>query len=1070
MSNKPLPSVPPYGGQIAPGQYSYGPAQALGPVPPPPPPVPPGYQSQLQQQAHPPAPVASDQSGVINYTTSSPLERPLPQPTLAVSTDFGPFTNTGNGPPPVPPKTSSNVFTTSSSMGPFSPSDWEHLGPTPGYIDDTEVFSSKKTTPVPPVEPSQSHATSMHSPASNPYIPTSTPPQNASPAFQVPHADDQVGMQKPSTESPVSTSSAQEPPRPSGPSRVNTAETTQSSATGTTEKIDGVIEAWARPISPDVRKSADGSRQSPISRPADKTIQRKPSPIDPIDIPSSRSGSRTPAEEGQQLSTPGGSMANAEGVASRLTVVDPYEDLDPWFKSSLTRYVAMLRKEAVADSDEERYKIFTAFTAKETKLREILYGIEQEPKSTRAEDVNSRQPTPSPQQSAEKEKEGPPTPQPSAPVESGLIPVESEQDVLESTYTTEDFEDGEYSPGGRPIIPRLYTPNNLERPATQPPGHQASKLTDTGSQYGVQDQFSRSSSVPPSMNSGIHTQTFAPLTTNPPQPIYTPFRYIEGPQRGSDNLALDKPAYQAYSDLRQASAESGRVMANAPDSDTKTGVNTRVSSPAQNEHSETFIGLIREKSVTYKKRRPRRASSPPPLPPSLRQGRPDPVNDLRSMVSSPLAKQSESSWHVTTRKSLEQYSDDFTYIQEAFSTWETTAKIRRQNLDKERMQRQEESEAHVDSLFNGKEIGYADINVLEEEFRQAEARVQLDEERQELDDFIRIVFNPVDERLGREIAALLNHYESALSQLSHENSKIKDSTDRHNLSHTMNIVNDIYRNLEMRYQKRLNIAFDRERRRKKAERRPLVFMGDSGALRKLDNEFDQMEKRNIFEAAKDRDERANRLMDAFDDAIMHGLGENQSLLDDVAAKVKKVDASHLQSTSLPESEVEQILKSVATMVDSLRRDSESILHNFGIADATLNNADYRLSVAEARYTNADHDVFRRLNAEKQKEDAKIQKDLESKLESVRDGPAEITHKISELLKALGKDPVAEPEASSDVTASTSHPVDSLMPGPRPATAGLPSNEDSEHQRRIRRALEAAKKRNAAKAHGTMALQ
>lgn len=870
-------------------------------------------------------------------------------------------------------------------------------------------------------------------------------------------------MQKPPTESPISTSSTQELP---GPSRVNTAETTQSSATGTTEKIDGLIEAWTRPISPDARKSANSSRQSSLSRPADRTIQRKPSPIG---IPTSRSGSTTPAKDGQHLSTPDSSAVNAEGGASRLTVVDPYEDLDPWFKSSLTRYVAMLRKEAVADSDEERYKIFTAFTAKETKLREILYGVEHEPKSPKGEDVSSCKPTPIPQQSAEKQEDQP-MPQPSAPVESGLIPVESEQDVPESTYTAEDFEDGEYSPGGRPIIPRLHTPNNLERPATQPPGHLASRLTDTGNQHGGQDQFSRSSSVPPSINSEIHTQTFAPLTTNPPQPIYTPFRYIEGPQRGSDDLALDKPAYQAYSDLRQASAESGRVMANALDSDTKKGTNIRVSSPAHNEHSETFIGLIREKSVTYKKRRPHRSSSPPPLPPSLRQGRPDPVNDMRSMVSSPLAKQSESSWHVTTKKSLEQYSDDFAYIQEAFSTWETTAKTRRQNLDKERMQRQEESEAHVDSLFNGKEIGYADINVLEEEFRQAEARVQLDEERQELDDFIKNVFNPLDERLGREITALLDLYESALSQLSHENSKIKDSGDRHNLSHTMNIVNNIYRNLEMRYQKRLNTAFDRERRRKKAERRPLVFMGDSAALKKLDNEFDQMEKRNIFEAAKDRDERANRLMDAFDDAIMHGLGENQSLLDDMSAKVKKVDASHLQLTSLSESEVEQILKSVSTMVDSLRRDSESILHNFGIADSTLNNADYRLSVAEARYMNADHDVFRRLNAEKQKEDAKIQKDLESKLESVQDGPAEVTHRINELLEALGKDPIAEPEMSSDAQTSSSHPVDSLMPGPRPATAGPLSNEDSEHQQRIRRALEAAKKRNAAKAHGTMALQ
>lgn len=744
-----------------------------------------------------------------------------------------------------------------------------------------------------------------------------------------------------------------------------------------------------------------------------------------------------------------GTDAKADAVQPKFQ--DPYEDLEPWFKSSLTRYVAMLRKEAVADSDEERFKIFTAFVAKESKLREILYNMENTSKSN---EEASRQSTPV--------QESPPKTADRRSPESGLIPVEQEDSQRNPADGEDDFEDGRYSPGGRPILPTLHTPTtpSIQRSTSHATRIQDSKPSDRLA-TGSQSQSSRSASVPPSMGGPVQKQTLEPLTTNPPQPIYTPFRYTEGPQRGSDNLAFDRPAYQAYSALRQASAESGRVMANHSAPTPRPRTSTMSPAPAVNEHDETFIGLIRAKSVVY--REPRRKSSPPPLPASLRRGAGDPIDVLRSMVSAPLAKQSESSWHVTTRKNLEKYSGDFSYIQDAQNSWEAAAKERRETLDKERMKRQEGSEQDIDDLFNEKEIGYADINTLEEEFRQTEARVQLDEERRELDHFIENVFDHLDRQLGEEISALQTNYDSALSQLDHENRKIKDSvTDKYNLSYTMKLVSEIHQKLEARYHKRLEIALDRERRRKKAERRPLVFMGDSPALRQLDGEFDQMERRSIIEAAQDRDDRANRLMDSFDDAIMHGLGENQSLLDEVSTKVDTLDPATIQSSGVPDSEIEQMLTSVFTMVESLRQDSESILRSFGIADSALNDADYSVSVAEARYSNSDADVFRQLGDEKKKEDAKIRSELESKLESVRNGPARITTMINELLDALGKDQMTEHLEPFELFAGN-HPVDVLLPGPRPPTANMAAkaaDNDPEHHDRLRKALENAKKRNA----------
>ncbi|RAK99685.1 uncharacterized protein BO80DRAFT_358914 [Aspergillus ibericus CBS 121593] len=1070
------PAVDPYQQWSTNAPYaSQQPVNSLPSQPPPPPPIPSDYQSsssqqsnswqqqQQQQQQQPPpqqlpppyssvpltqyhgSPIQQSATLPSNPTNAGPIapgwgisQSPGPQQTAhlpyqeqvpvvaTISTEYGVLPT---APPPVPPKTSPITAPTSASiLGSGGPSDWEHLSPTPGNVDDMGTFG-----------PNRQASPSLNSPSgvssSQPTTPAKPTRQETSissttPTGPLTHVGEQSQVEGPLGSSSMAQDDQNLPP----PTTMESAGSVHShiSTSEPPESIDGIIEAWNRPIT-----SQPSIGQHPQSLESRAGTSQKPSPIE---TPKPRQELTLPRKEIQS----GSASVEADTATTKVNTekrtilpafvsVDPYDDLDPWSKSSLERYVAMLRKEAVADSDAERFSIFTTFMAKETKLREILFNVE--PDSTPVEDVvgGSRQPTPSLQEPSNKPDDNNP------PVETGLIPVETDDDYFISTNDHGDSGDGSYSPGGRPILPTTQTPSatSLRRSA------------------------SRSTSEPPSMlNDSEREHTLPPLTTNPPQPIYTPFRYTEGPQRGSDELVFDQPAYQAYSALRQASAESGRVMSNAPASIPQERSSSVVPS-SQNEHDETFIGLIREKSIAYRKRAPRKTSSPPPLPASLRQGKQaSPVDELRSMVLSPLAKQAESSWNTSTRKKLESFSTDFAYIREAVKSWEVTSKSRREKLDKERIQRQEESEKRIDALFNGKEIGYADINVLEEEFRQKEARAQLEEERQELEEFVSNVFEPLDRRLKEEVTALQAIYESALAQLDQENGRVKKPiTDKYNLSQTMKTANEIYRKLEVRYQKCLEIALDRERRRKKAERRPLVFMGDSLALKRVDKEFDQMEKRNILEAARERDERANRLMDSFDDAIMHGLGENQSRLDEVAAKVAKVDAATIRSSALSESEVEQLLKSVYDMVESLRQDSEAILHNFDVVDSVLNDADYSVSVAEARCSDADADVFRRLADEKRKEDDKIQANLKSKLESIRTGPAKIATGINDLLKSLGKAPIIERPGSSqpptDALASASHlPTGNIAP--------RKADEDPEHQERLRKALENAKKRNAAR--------
>ncbi|KAJ9375248.1 hypothetical protein DTO282E5_232 [Paecilomyces variotii] len=1024
------------------------------PLPPPPPPIPQGYMTELQhaaqtwqQQQHPPyserppthhydppkqSPSAHPSSWTQaqgyghSQTTAVPsaqspvsgdpkppspsADRPLPPLPAEIAAGLNAvspisFQQPTFGPGSQPTNNVSNPEMRQSALGDGAPSDWEHFA----AVDDSPIQYEANGQQTIPQKPSPVASTTSQAQRTS-----NTPPPVHSPRI------DNIG-------SPTSNMSAYDH----------------------SPGADGASQSRTKLEFPETTQTVTDNQESTQEPGRDATVEEGP-----VSTP------EPPRDDATE--------SNPTVPAVQKKLPDPYEILDPWFQSSLARYVTMLRKEAVAETDEEKYRIFTTFVAKETKLREILYNIV--PSS--AEDTESVHSPQRVQISRSKSAD------PSLRPDSGLISAQPEGDDEPSHIpristappenVPDEAEEGAYSPGGRPIL-SLHAASeaednkkNLRRSAS----HSINNAHRDG------PSISRSTSVPlESIDNPWKSGTETPLISNPPQSIYTPFRYTEGPQRGSDNLTFDRPAYQAYSALRQASVDSGRTMSQSP-APTSRGRSGTIGQHPAHEHDETFLGLIREKSVTYRKKRTESTPPLPLLPDGIRQGKFDVVlEELCSLIPEPFPENKESPWIAATRKDIRSFSDDFRYIKETVDKWERSAEDRRKQLDKERMARQEESEQHIDALFNDNEIGYADINTLEDDFRHAEAKKQLEEERKELEKFIAEVFDPLDECLKNEISQLSAHYKLTIDELdAGDSGNTESSSDKFQVSHIMKLVNDIYLKLELRYQKRLEIALDRERRRKKAERRPLIFMGDSPALRKLDAEFDSMERRNILEAANERDERANILMDSFDTGIMRGLGENQSLLDNISTKMKKLDPKTICHAGLPKDDIETILRSTYALVKFLEANSESILRSFGAADSLLNEADYSVSVAEARYSNAGSDIFRRLDEEKKKEDAKIQQELDSKLETVRKGPTELTAKIDSLLEALGKEggpgtgPWSRPKIENTNTVEID-PADVLRPGPRPASAaplGRRSDADPEQQERLRKALEDAKRRNAAR--------
>lgn len=960
---------------------------------------------------------------------------------------------------PVTPQ-SPPVVSTSSALGSGCPSDWEHFSARHDEIDDTATFNFKSN--VSPEKPNTYELPSATAPPilngpneRDHVLPAENPQSHAVPE----------PTRKPSPSPPVSPNI---PPRIAldKPPPLNRADSLSSSVISTDDStiIDGVIQAWSNPVPPKTT-SVDATQ------PKDASSTPPPYASEQPHIPSSPSPrAHTPKHESPRSTTP---KAEQSAPKTIIKVVDLYEDLDPWYKSSLGRYVTMLRKEMAAESDEERFKIFTHFLNKEAKLREILYGIEDTANISNSEPTRNlsvrRQSLTLPALNTSKVS----------------IPLEMGDDVVS------------YSPGGRPILASalsargmaMGTPagDGLHRSASHPTPplqthFQQSNLTSkdgfSKTSLGASMQnFPRSVSVPPGASSAVsRNPNLTPLLSQPTRPVYTPFRYTEGPQRGSGPLTFDRPAFQAYSALRQASVSSGRTLAHQT-VNAFSGASLESPSMGKAEHDETFIGLIREKSVAYRGRHRGSDTHTKLSGETSVTGNPKTIFDsLRDIIPPTLPNPAANPDVIELRKELEGIQDDFNFIQESIDAWDEQARTRRAELDRQRRVRQEESEHHIDGLFNDKEIGYSDINVLEDEFRETEAQRQLTEERKEFENYLDNVFNPIENRLKDDISRLQAQYDRAVDMLNADTATSdllpgSPKTTKYELSHVMQIAVELFQKLEVRYAKQTEAIIDRERRRKKAERRYYVFLGETSSLKQLDQDFDAMEKSTILNAAKEKDSRSNTLMDAFDDASMRGLGENQSVLDDIAGKVKRVTAQYLNILGRLPSDTEQIMASALALVKYLGTDSESILQSFGIADRALNEADYEVSVSEARVSNADPDIFRRLEEEKKKEDVKIHDDLQTRLDSVRMGHEALMANLREALnitRRVGPNMLASNEdARKGRSSPAAPPIESIAEGPLSIPSNTPLGANSagvedDQQHRHRKALEDAKRRNAAK--------
>ena len=846
----------------------------------------------------------------------------------------------------------------------------------------------------------------------------------------------------------------------------STQETTRGSQEITRKALPKATTAIPSLVS--VSKEGSLSRSPILSAQQHSHGELKPSGVvEAVDYPAPSLRNENESTQENAVTQPVLLAAAAQGPSPKIDQGgDPYADLDPWGKASLNRFAAMLREEARAESNKDKLNIFNVFTSRESRLRVVLYGSDEEllmplkpaeqkpeakPKPEMVGYVKQavqRANTMNLQRSLKALPALPPNRDSVMGVPGDVLAPLVIQDAPKlkpmgevSQASSEDTaEDGaQYSPGGRPIISSRLSRIGKEDGAESMQHTRSSSMQSTlySSEVagGLNTMHSPSSDAPIALEAGGVEES--------KQPTFTPVKHNEGRAEVKNYLTNRKSICRPYATLTQGTFETGSNFGRERDLNIPGHLNAPITAPTSQYNPNLEVRGDNASDKTIK-----------PKPSGF-----EPQADLRRFVKAdfdPLllvlpeseATVPESARLADLKNIIEAVPDDFSFIHESVVAWDAKAKKQREKNDRQRHARQVESEQRIDSLFDDHEIGYGDISELEAEFKQSEAAKRADEDRSEYQTFVVDVFNVVWTRLHFELDQLIPHYEQ-YSLLMNDTLAGKDmfegSKEGLPLAPTMSAFLALHQKLEIRHQKAFEAVLERDRRLKKTEISPWYTLSNIPKVKQLEKQFEDAEKKAVIEYCQQRDTRANRLMDVLDQNTLRGVGANQDYMEAIMKAVRRIASGRafasVPSSNEPTAGLEEV-KKAKDVTTFLATSSEQIVQTFHVADMLLNSADYEVSVAKAKVAKADHTTLARLQEEKMKEDQKLMRDLEHRLALIREDSRRTNDEIVKLMLFLGVQ-----NGRADNSAVQAGPAD----------AG--------HETRIQKALEEAKKRNALKESG-----
>lgn len=635
---------------------------------------------------------------------------------------------------------------------------------------------------------------------------------------------------------------------------------------------------------------------------------------------------------------------------------DLIPDINPWYVGSLERYITMLRGEANEPLVEDKIKTFKAFLKAESGIRGIEY-YDAPPPALEPENT---------------------VPTPTANASDVSKPVASRADlnvqVPKPTQESPDEEDFQYSPGGRPLLTRQATiPTNDNAPLQQQFGSSTQSTTILTPTSSVDDDSNKT-----------------PVQSPPEEQTQTTYKaYVPPALFSNDSAASTKR--QSVSDVPSPAplaSHGSKAFEQRP----------IMPSSTSKHHDEIFFGAHGPSAPTAASR-PTSSESPTPdvsvpaplafasnrpvstMPPS----RKDPIEVLTELLPSQIASDKPNHLIEEVKEKLSHVAKGTSNIDDLTKQWEKVATVTRKKNDSARRKRQEDYEETNDDAFNNEEISYADLNVLEEEFKQKESTLKAKEDRDEYASYVEAVFDPVYDALQSDIKTLTDLYIEAESLLQTSVSGIQSlEPDALSTLASLELLQDIHNAILDRQDHVVAAVAERDKRYKKTEIQPLYASGNITKMKAVEKHFDNAEKQANIRALRDKAGRVGELVSITEDIVVNAVGVEQREIDIIITSLR----------NLPDGKADaDILRHAHDMLTHLKTSSKALLSLFNAMEIRHNAAVLDAEIAQAKLEGTG-DV-KVLEEEKAKGEQKFMDEFKRRVDVIEQDKEEIERLVAE---------------------------------------------------------------------------
>ncbi|KAJ4344774.1 uncharacterized protein N0V89_012518 [Didymosphaeria variabile] len=656
-------------------------------------------------------------------------------------------------------------------------------------------------------------------------------------------------------------------------------------------------------------------------------------------------------------------------------------DLDPWYAGSLERYITMLRSEAQEVQVEDKINVFTGFLKAESSARGLDYH-----------------------------NAPPPQPVSQPPQENVQPPVVSHTDLTASTKASDlnvqvppmdplEEDDIQYSPGGRPIVqhrPTLKT-EGFSRPhqSFSVSSQSTTVLTPTSSQDDSASKTPTSVQSPPTEpQTQSQYKAYVPSNVTLTDPVLNMHRQ----SLSSTTPPVLNPAL-SYGTKKDEVFFGAPTGTSSPSSRPNTGASAtpdvQVPAPLFTQHPLAIAAKSAPKA--------------------------NPVDKLIKLLPTKVGMPRPNPQLEALRKKLAEFPSDLPSLQAVTVPWEKSASLVRKKNDEARRKRQEESEQETDQLFNDHEISYADIAVIEDEFKEKESKLKADEDRNEYQSYVETVFDKVYGGLQQQIKYLMDLSRETEGLLSTAVSGVKsfEGSDAATVEDCLKLLEDLFPEIEQRHDKVVEAVVQRDKRYKKTEIQPLYAAGNITKMRQVEKHFANAEKEAAQRARTEKADRVAEFVRMVEATVITAVGVEQQEIQEIITAVRDLPSS-LDNEKLRARAKETVL--------ALGDSSKALLMLLNDIEIDIGGSILEAELAEAKSENQPEKVAR---LEKQ----------------ILDREKELKEEIKRKEAVLDQD---RNEIDELAQAEVSKPADG---------GGVELSEEELKKERLSKALEAAKRRN-----------